>query len=275
MAEFSLRLDTSKQPAIPQAVRARVGDAEGCVIAADIVRDGEPYDLTGLDVRFECLLPDGSAVRDSGVSVEGSRVTYSVPIEVVAARGLVKTAYFRVARGTASIDSTESFVIDVKPGVRPCGVGVPDGCVPELDEALAAMRQQAGIAQGVAEDIERAESARSSAEAGRVKAETARASAESSRAAAEKLRASSEVERKSAESKRASEHESLKSASQKATAAAAAAAGRATTAADDALDAAEEARAAAGMVSTDKTIFLAYQTVGDIEYLTLVDESED
>ena len=38
---------------------------------------------------------------------------------------------------------------------------------------------------------------------------------------------------------------------------------------------AEEARAAAGMVSTDKTIFLAYQTVGDIEYLTLVDESED
>ena len=46
-------------------------------------------------------------------------------------------------------------------------------------------------------------------------------------------------------------------------------------AADDATDAAEEARAAAGMVSTDKTIFLEYETVGDVSYLTLTDKGED
>ena len=35
------------------------------------------------------------------------------------------------------------------------------------------------------------------------------------------------------------------------------------------------AAAAAGMVSQDRTIFLSYETVGDVDYLTLTDESED
>lgn len=49
----------------------------------------------------------------------------------------------------------------------------------------------------------------------------------------------------------------------------------ANTAAQAANEAAEEARNAAEMVTTDKDFYFDYDTVGDISYLTLVDESED
>ena len=67
----------------------------------------------------------------------------------------------------------------------------------------------------------------------------------------------------------------IKSQMQSATTSETTAAGRANDAAADAAEAAEEARAAAGMVSQDKTIFLEYEQVGDVKYLTLTDKSED
>lgn len=68
---------------------------------------------------------------------------------------------------------------------------------------------------------------------------------------------------------------SIKSQMQTATSSANSAASSANSAASDARDAAEEAIAAAGMVSQDKTIFISYDQVGDINYLTLTDKSED
>lgn len=68
---------------------------------------------------------------------------------------------------------------------------------------------------------------------------------------------------------------SIKSQMQTATNSANTAANSANSAAAEAKDAAAEAIAAAGMVSQDKTIFLSYDTVGDIDYLTLTDKSED
>ena len=41
------------------------------------------------------------------------------------------------------------------------------------------------------------------------------------------------------------------------------------------LAALEEARAAAGMVTQDKTIFMEYETVGGVRYLTLTDKGDD
>ena len=68
---------------------------------------------------------------------------------------------------------------------------------------------------------------------------------------------------------------SIKSQMQTATSSANSAASSANSAATEAREAAEAAIAAAGMVSQDKTIFLSYDQVGDIDYLTLTDESED
>ena len=68
---------------------------------------------------------------------------------------------------------------------------------------------------------------------------------------------------------------SAASAANEAATAANGAATAANAAASDASDAAEEARAAAGMVSQDKTIFLGYDTVGDVSYLTLYDQGDD
>ena len=68
---------------------------------------------------------------------------------------------------------------------------------------------------------------------------------------------------------------SIKSQMQGATASATSAAGKAGEAAADAVAAAEEARAAAGMVTQDKTIFMEYETVGGVRYLTLTDKGDD
>lgn len=67
----------------------------------------------------------------------------------------------------------------------------------------------------------------------------------------------------------------IKSQMQGAAAAATSAAGKAGDAAADAVAAAEEARAAAGMVTQDKTIFMEYETVGGVRYLTLTDKGDD
>lgn len=218
MSTFNIELDVSKQEIVPKAVRARVGDAEGCEIVAVITRDGDPYDLTGLDVRFECILPDGTKFRDGGTSVSGSKATYTLPSEVVMARGLVKVAYFRITSGIGVVDSTESFIIDVKPGIRPCELGVPERCVPELDEALAALKQQTSESASTNREIGEAEAdraaaekARESAEASRKSAEKERASAESARKSAETARASAEEGRASAESRRESAESTRKS----------------------------------------------------------------
>lgn len=257
MATFRIALDTAKQTVVPKAVRARVGDAESCVIEASVTSGGDAYDLGDLDVRFECLLPDGSVARDPGVSVDGSTVSYALPVEILRAPGIVKTAYFRISDGTTLIDSTESFVIDVKPGIDPCGTTVPGDYLPELDETLAALKQQQSTFDEIGEQAEDATQAASSA------ASSANAAASAANSAAGSAGSAASAAQQAA------------SAANGAAGAANSAASAATEAAQDALDAAEEAIAAAGMVSQDKTIFLSYDTVGDIDYLTLTDESED
>lgn len=65
------------------------------------------------------------------------------------------------------------------------------------------------------------------------------------------------------------------SAANEAATAANGAATAANAAASDASDAAEEARAAAGMISEDKTIYMGYDDVGDVSYLTLYEDEEE
>ena len=136
MAVFEISLDVSKASVVPKAVRARVGDSESCVIKATVTRSGTEYDLTGKGVRFECMLPDGSFVRDAGVEVDGSTIEYAVPAEILRSPGIVKVCYFRIFQGTEVIDSTETLSLDVKPGLDPCSLEVPGDYLPELDEAL-------------------------------------------------------------------------------------------------------------------------------------------
>ena len=148
MATFNLSLDTSKQSIVPQAVRTRLGDGDSCTVVASVTENGAAYDFSGKTARFECMLPDETVVRDADVEIDGSTLTYTVPAEVIRADGMVRTAYFRIMKGTAQIDSTESFTLDVKPGIDAGGLEVPRDYLPELDEALAAMKQQVKDAQG-------------------------------------------------------------------------------------------------------------------------------
>ncbi len=192
MATYEIELDTCKQSIVPKQVRGRVGDAESCVIEATITENGAAYPFSGRSVRFECEKPDGGMVRDPSATVSGSKVTYRVPVEVLGAEGVIKCAYFRIYQGTAYVDSTESFIIDVKRGV---GGDLPGSYLPEVDAVLAACKQQNS-------DMAEAELERAAAEAKRAAAEAARASEEASRAAAEAQRLLDEAQRVAAEESR-------------------------------------------------------------------------
>ena len=151
-----------------------------------------------------------------------------------------------------------------------------------------------------------AETVRAQAESSRAQAETSRASAESARAQAETSRVSAESSRVSAEKSRVTEFATIKSDAATATNAANAAAALANSAASDANTAASNADKAAdkanaaassaseatdaanasaadankaaeearGSISPDKKLYITYDTVGDTEYITLVDTEE-
>ena len=248
--EIELEVHKETDPR-PQEVVVRVGDVGTQEIDASILRDGSSYSPTLKTARLDILKADGTWCRCSA-TLSGSVAKCTLPSQAVSSPGTARLAHFVFTDGS-SAESTEGFVLKVLPNVDASGAESEN----YSDEMEALYRKWLALEQ----DAEKAESARKSAE-------SARASAEASRASAEKTRAS--------------EFSTLKSQSQAATSAANSAAAsanssasKASAAAEDATEAAEEARAAAGMVSQDKTIFLGYDLVGDVNYLTLTDESED
>lgn len=262
--EIELEVHKETDPR-PQEVVVRVGDVGTQEIDASILRDGSSYSPTLKTARLDILKADGTWCRCSA-TLSGSVAKCTLPSQAVSSPGTARLAHFVFTDGS-SAESTEGFVLKVLPNVDASGAESEN----YSDEMEALYRKWLALEQ----DAEKAESARKSAESARASAETARKIAESSRASAEASRAS-------AEKTRASEFSTLKSQSQAATSAANSAAAsanssasKASAAAEDATEAAEEARAAAGMVSQDKTIFLGYDLVGDVNYLTLTDESED
>lgn len=150
MATYELALDTRKGDEAVAALRGRVGDNDSLVISAEITEGGEPCDLEGKSVRFECVTAAGNRIWDDDVEVEGSRVTYRVPAAVLSSQGLIGNAYFRIVDG-ARLDSTSAFPIEVLPG-QDTGE-LPKDYVSALDEALA---QIADAKAAVGEAIEEA-----------------------------------------------------------------------------------------------------------------------
>ncbi|MEG0303725.1 BppU family phage baseplate upper protein, partial [Gordonibacter sp.] len=124
MATHNLRLDTSKQLALPIGIDARVGEVGSCVIVAEITNNGEPMSLVGYTARFECCKPDKTVVRDAKCTIAGNKITYTLDKSATAVPGLVNVAYFALLKGSDVIETTANIAIRVMPSAESAGSGV-------------------------------------------------------------------------------------------------------------------------------------------------------
>lgn len=247
MATHELTLDVDKSAALAaEIITARTGDS-GTVIKASLLKDGAA--LTGAtNARFIALKPDRTYV-DQSASVSGSTVTVTLDPKFLTAKGVIKTAYFRVTVG-GKVETTPDIWINVLPDAESQADAPTDAYISEVEALISQLNSIKSQMQ----------TATSSANTAAGKANSA---------------ADDATDAANAANTAAGAANTAAGAANTAAGTANTAAASASMAADDAAEAAEEARAAAGMVSTDKTIFLEYETVGDVSYLTLTDQGED
>lgn len=303
MATHELTLDVDKSAALAaEIITARTGDS-GTVIKASLLKDGAA--LTGAtNARFIALKPDRT-YADQSASVSGSTVTVTLDPKFLTAKGVIKTAYFRVTVG-GKVETTPDIWINVLPDAESQADAPTDAYISEVEALISQLNSiksqmqtatssantAAGKANSAADDAtEAAEEARAAADSvdaaknaatqaansANLAADAAEEAADSANeAASDALSAADDAtDAANAANTAAGAANTAAGAANTATGAANTAASAANSAADDATEAAEEARAAAGMVSKDKTIFLEYETVGDVSYLTLTDQGED
>lgn len=253
MATHEVTLDVDKSSALAaEIITARVGDT-GTVIKATVLKDGAA--LTGATARFQAVKPDHT-YADQSASVSGNTVTVTLDPKFLSVPGIIKTAYFRLT-ASGKVETTPDIWINVLPDAESQTEGATEPYISEVEQLISQLN-----------------SIKSQMQTATNKANTATSNA--NEAASDALAAADDAnEAAEAANTAAGAANTAAGKANTATAAANTAASNANEAASDATDAAEEARAAAGMVSQDKTIFISYDLVGDIDYLTLTDESED
>ena len=253
MATHELTMDVDKSTALSaEIITARVGDT-GTVIKATVLKDGAA--LTGATARFQAVLPDHT-YADQSASVSGNTVTVTLDPKFLSVPGIIKTSYFRLT-ASGKVETTPDIWINVLPDAESQTEGATEPYISEVEQLISQLN-----------------SIKSQMQTATNKANTATSNA--NEAASDALAAADDAnEAAEAANTAAGAANTAAGKANTATAAANTATSNANEAASDATDAAEEARAAAGMVSQDKTIFISYDLVGDIDYLTLTDESED
>lgn len=253
MATHELTLDVDKSSALAaEIITARVGDT-GTVIKATVLKDGAA--LTGATARFQAVKPDHT-YADQSASVSGNTVTVTLDPKFLSVPGIIKTAYFRLT-ASGKVETTPDIWINVLPDAESQAEDPTGPYVSEVESLIAQLNSIKSQMQ----------TATNSANTAAGKANTAASSADD---AADRANDAADDALDAAD-----QATDAAAAANAAAGSANAAASSANSAAAEAEDAAAEAIAAAGMVSQDKTIFLSYDTVGDIDYLTLTDESED
>lgn len=253
MATHELTLDVDKSSALAaEIITARVGDT-GTVIKATVLKDGA--EITGATARFQAVKPDHT-YADQSASVSGNTVTVTLDPKFLSVPGIIKTAYFRLT-ASGKVETTPDIWINVLPDAESQAEDPTGPYVSEVESLIAQLNSIKSQMQ----------TATNSANTAAGKANTAASSADD---AADRANDAADDALDAAD-----QATDAAAAANAAAGSANAAASSANSAAAEAEDAAAEAIAAAGMVSQDKTIFLSYDTVGDIDYLTLTDESED
>lgn len=262
----TIELDVNKRGCGNNCIRIAQGEGGGTTIKALVYDNGGELSLSGYSAFLVARLPDRIHYYRGSATVSGNAITYVCDESKLASvPGYTDEAYFEIVKDDF-LAQTERFALDIlrsaKEGQKPAQSW--DNAIDDLikrGESAVTKGEQAVTDAGRALNNANAavnicKSATDAANTATGKANAATKSATDAATAANTAKANADAATDAAKS---------------ATNAANASKDSADEAAKDARKAAEEAR---GSISPDKRIYLAYDTVGDNEYITLVDTED-
>ena len=262
----TIELDIDKRGCGNNCIRIAQGESGGTTIKALVYDNGTEFALAGYTAYLVARLPDRIHYYKGTATVSGNTVTHVCEESKLACvPGYTDEAYFEFTKGSQTVQ-TERFALDIMRDAR-------EGNAPaqSWDNAVEALEQRAEAA------VSKGEKAATDAKAAVDNANAAVNICKSATAAAKTATSKANAATKSANDAAAAANtakanaDAATDAAKTATNAANASKDSADEAAADARKAAEEAR---GSISPDKRIYLAYDTVGDTEYITLVDTED-
>lgn len=262
----TIELDIDKRGCGNNCIRIAQGESGGTTIKALVYDNGAEFALSGYTAYLVARLPDRIHYYKGTATVSGNAATHVCEESNLACvPGYTDEAYFEFTKGSQTVQ-TERFALDIMRDAR-------EGNAPaqSWDNAVEALEQraEAAVSKGekaatdataavnnVTAAVNICKSVTEAANTATGKANAATRSANGATTAANTAKANADAATDAAKT---------------ATNAANASKDSADEAAADARKAAEEAR---GSISPDKRIYLAYDTVGDTEYITLVDTED-
>ena len=248
----TIELDVNKRGCGNNCIRIAQGEGGGTTIKALIYDNGGELALSGYSAFLVARLPDRIHYYRGSASVNGNTITYVCDESKLASvPGYTDEAYFEITKGDF-LAQTERFALDIlrsaKEGQQPAQSW--DNAIDDLIK-----RGETAVKSG--------EAAVTAANGAVSKANTAAAKADTATGKANAAARDASTAAKKADTAAGKANTSAENADT--------AAQGANDAKTEALKAAEEAR---GSISPDKRIYLAYDTVGDTEYITLVDTED-
>ena len=248
----TIELDVNKRGCGNNCIRIAQGEGGGTTIKALIYDNGGELPLSGYSAFLVARLPDRIHYYRGSATVNGNTITYVCDESKLASvPGYTDEAYFEIIKGDF-LAQTERFALDIlrsaKEGQQPAQSW--DNAIDDLIK-----RGESAVKSSEAA-VTAANGAVSKANTAAAKADTATGNAN---AAAGKANTSAE-KADTAAGKANTSAEKADTAAQ-----------GANDAKTEALKAAEEAR---GSISPDKRLYIAYDTVGDTDYISLIDTED-
>ncbi|WOA56397.1 BppU family phage baseplate upper protein [Bacillus mycoides] len=114
-----LDINKTQHAQLNSIVTGRVGDKASNVVDVYVMDNVSPYNLTGLDVFFECTKPDNTAIRDGNnvriIDATSGRFEYTFPPETFGFPGKAKQSFFSIEKNGITRSSTQDFTLVTLP----------------------------------------------------------------------------------------------------------------------------------------------------------------
>ena len=262
----TIELDVNKRGCGNNCIRIAQGEGGGTTIKALIYDNGGELALSGYSAFLVARLPDRIHYYRGSAAVSGNAITYVCDESKLASvPGYTDEAYFEIVKGDF-LAQTERFALDIlrsaKEGQQPAQSW--DNAIDDLIKRGETAVKSGEAAVAAANDaVSKANAAARDASAATGKANAAARDASAATGKANAAARDASTAAKKADTAAGKANTSAENADT--------AAQGANDAKTEALKAAEEAR---GSISPDKRIYLAYDTVGDTDYISLVDTED-
>ena len=262
----TIELDVDKRGCSSNCIRIAQGESGGTTIKALIYDNGAELALAGYAAYLVVRLPDRIHYYKGTATVSGNAVTHVCEEDKLASvAGYTDEAYFEFVKGTQKVQ-TERFALDIMRDAR-------DGLSPATswDSTIEELMERGEAA--VSDSEVAVKNANAAVDAANTALKKANDAADAATTATGKANDAADAAT-TATGKANDAADAATTATGKAndaTTHANEATDTANAAAADALKAAEEAR---GSISPGKKLYLTFDTVGDTEYLTLIDTED-